>query len=61
MFKVNLAMRIYCNHRFDNTCDGRYVVRLPDRTQIYAEDFVKRLPGHDETADVSRTPDGNER
>jgi hypothetical protein len=56
MFKVNLAMRIYCNHRFDTTYDGRYVVRLPDRTQVYAEDYAKRLDGHTETPEVSRTP-----
>jgi hypothetical protein len=61
MFKVNLAMRVYCNHRFDNTYDGRYVVRLPDRTQVYAEDYVERLPGHEDTPDVSPTPVKQER
>ena len=57
MFTVNLALRIYCNHRLDNTYDGRDIIRLPDRTQVYAGDYEQRLAGHTDTPDVSRTPD----
>ena len=43
MFKVTLAQAIFHNHRFDTAYDGRYVVRLPDLTLVYAQDYERRL------------------
>jgi hypothetical protein len=43
MFKVTLEHAIFHNHRLDSAYDGRYVVRLPDKTQVYAEDYERRL------------------
>jgi hypothetical protein len=43
MFKVTVALAVYCNHRLDTAYDGRYLVRLPDRRAVYAEDYTREL------------------
>jgi hypothetical protein len=43
VFKITLAQAIYHNHRLDSAYDGRYLVRLPDFTLVYAEDYARRL------------------
>jgi hypothetical protein len=39
MFKVTLDLAIFHNHRLDSKYDGRYVVRLPDNSQVFAQDY----------------------
>ena len=43
MFKITLALAICHNHRLDTAYDGRYIVRLPDRRQVYADDYAEEL------------------
>jgi hypothetical protein len=43
MFKVTLGLAIFHNHRLDSDYDGRYVVRLPDNRQVYAENYAVEL------------------
>lgn len=56
MFKIRLADAIHHNHRLDNTYDGRYIVRLPDRTQVYAEDYQRRLAELERKQPAEPTP-----
>ena len=55
MFKVRLSDAIYHNHRLDSSYDGRYIVRLPDRTQVYAEDYASRLAELERQQEVKST------
>jgi len=38
-----LALAIDCNHRLDNTYDGRYILRLPDLTLVYSDRYEEAL------------------
>ncbi len=43
MFKITLQLAMSHNHRWDTAYDGRYMVRLPDRRQVYAENYAAEL------------------
>jgi len=59
MFKITVAQAIYSNHRLDTAYDGRYIVRLPNRQQVYAVDYVRRLAEYERsgsTEDAAPNP-----
>jgi len=37
------ALAIYSNHRLDSTYDGRYILRLPDLTLVYSDQYERKL------------------
>lgn len=43
LFRVTPGLRDNHNYRRDVAHDGRYLMRLPDRTLVPAEDYEKRL------------------
>ena len=61
MFKVRLSDAIYHNHRLDSSYDGRYIVRLPDRTQVYAEDYASRLAELERQQEAKSTGQNDDR
>ncbi len=42
-FRVTAALREKHDYRQDTAWDGRYLMRLPDRTLVPAVDYEKRL------------------
>ena len=42
-YRGKLNLGVFHNHRLDNTYNGRYIVRLPDRTLVYADEYEQRL------------------
>ncbi len=43
VYRGRLNLGVFHNHRLDNTYKGRYIVRLPDRTLVYADKYEKRV------------------
>ncbi len=48
LFKLNAARSDWHNYRRDSAHDGRYLMRLPDRTLVLAQDYEKRLAEYTE-------------
>ena len=61
MFTITFAQAIYSNHRLDTAYDGRYIVRLPNRQQVYAEDYARRLAEYEQNERSGTAPDDAKR
>jgi len=42
-FTNNAAFRLYHNHRLDPATKGRHIIRLPDRTLAWSDEYEQRL------------------
>jgi hypothetical protein len=42
-FTINAAFIMFHNHRLDPASKGRYIMRLPDRTLVWSDEYEQRL------------------
>ena len=42
-FTDNAAIRLYHDHRLDPATKGKHIIRLPDRTLVWSDEYEERL------------------
>jgi len=42
-FTISAALIMFHNHRLDPASKGKHLIRLPDRTLVYLDEYEQRL------------------
>jgi hypothetical protein len=42
-FAQNAAIRLFHNHRLDPATKGKHLIRLPDRSLVWSDEYEQRL------------------